>query len=85
MSGRFVVRPQARRDIQDIANYIAADSLDASDRFIEEAYRAFELLANSPLIGSARRLRREGLQGLRLWRIPRFESTSSSIGRNRTP
>jgi plasmid stabilization system protein ParE len=37
MNGRFVVRPQARRDIRDIADYIAADNLEASDRFIDEA------------------------------------------------
>ena len=73
MSGRFIVRPKARRDIRDIAAYIAADNLEASDRFIDEAYSAFALLAQMPLMGSARRFRREGLKGLRLWRIPRFE------------
>ena len=45
MRGRFLVRPQARRDIRDIANHIAADNLEASDRFIDEVYSAFQLLA----------------------------------------
>ena len=69
----FVVRPKARRDIQDVADYIAADNLEASDRFIDEAYSAFEALASMPMMGSARRFRREGLKGLRLWRIQGFE------------
>ncbi len=69
----FVVRPKARRDIQDIADYIAAENLEASDRFIDELYRAFELLSKMPRMGSARRFRREALKGLRLWRVPQFD------------
>jgi plasmid stabilization system protein ParE len=45
MKGRLVVRPKARRDITGIALYIAKDNLDASDRFIDPVYTAFE---NSP-------------------------------------
>ena len=70
MSGRFVVRPQARREIRNIADYIAAENLEASDRFIDEVYAAFQLLARMPELGSARRFRRESLKGLRLWRVP---------------
>ena len=73
MTGRVVVRPKARRDIREVADYIAADNLDASDRFIDEAHSAFELLAKMPLMGSARRFRREALKGLRVWRIAGFE------------
>jgi toxin ParE1/3/4 len=73
MSGRFVIRPKARRDIREIAGYIAADNLDASDRFIDEVYSAFHLLAGMPDMGSARRFRREGLTGLRVWRVPHFK------------
>src|SRR3982751_3382127 len=70
MSARFVVRPKARRDVREIADYIAADNLEASDRFIDEVYAAFQLLAQMPELGSARRFRRESLKGLRLWRVP---------------
>jgi toxin ParE1/3/4 len=66
MKGRYVVRPQARRDIWDIADYIAADNLEASDRFIDAAHSAFALLAQMPFMGSTRRFRRESLKGLRL-------------------
>jgi toxin ParE1/3/4 len=74
MSGGFVVRPRARRDVAEIAGYIGADNLEASDRFIDEVHRAFELLSRMPQMGSARRFRREALKGLRLWRVPHFAS-----------
>jgi toxin ParE1/3/4 len=73
MKGRYVVRPKARRDIRDIADYIAADNLEASDRFIDAVRQTFDLLATMPSMGSARRFRREGLKGLRLWRVPHFD------------
>ena len=73
MKGRYVVRPRARRDIAEIADYIATDNLEASDRFIDEVYRTFEILGAMPNMGSARRFRREGLKGLRLWRVPHFD------------
>ena len=72
MTGRFLVRPRARRDIAEIAEYVAAENLEASDRFINGVFRSFQLLASMPQMGSARRFRREGLKGLRLWRVPRF-------------
>jgi len=82
MSGRFVVRPQARRDAWQIANCIATDNLEVSDRFIHEVYAALQLLARSPQLGSARRFRREKLEGLRLWRAPtNSRNTSSCTGR----
>lgn len=68
----LVVRPQARRDIRDIADHIAAENMEASDRFLDDVYSAFQLLARMPNMGSARRFRREGLKGLRLWRVPHF-------------
>ena len=73
MRGRYVLRPKARGDIREIADHIAADNLEDSDRFIDEVFNAFQQLAGMPLMGSARRFRRPSLQGLRLWPIPRFE------------
>jgi toxin ParE1/3/4 len=73
MTPQLLVRPQARRDLADIADYIALDNLDAADRFLSESYRAFHNLAHMPHIGSGRRFRRKGLYNIRLWRIPHFE------------
>ena len=73
MKGCYLVRPKARRDIWEIADYIAADNIEASDRFLDEVQNAFQQLAGMPLMGSARRFRRPSLQGVRLWPIPHFE------------
>lgn len=35
---RFVVSPEAAQDLDDIWIYIAADNLDAADRFLEKLY-----------------------------------------------
>jgi plasmid stabilization system protein ParE len=59
MMGRFDIRPQALSDIAAIADYIATDSLRAADRFLATAFQSFGELARRPLIGSARRFRRE--------------------------
>jgi plasmid stabilization system protein ParE len=55
MTGRVLVRPRVSRDIAEIAGFIAADNLGASDRFIEAGYHAFELLGAMPHLGTARR------------------------------
>jgi toxin ParE1/3/4 len=73
MTDGFVGRPKAHSDIAGIADYIAADDLEAAERFLDEVYQAFELLARMQQMGSARRFWREGLAGIRLWRIPHFE------------
>jgi toxin ParE1/3/4 len=67
-----VVRPRVWGDLRDIALRIAEDSLETSDRFLQEAENAFARLAQMPELGSARRFRRKSLQGLRLWPLPQF-------------
>lgn len=69
---RYIVRPKARRDVAEIADYLATEDLDVSDRFIDDVQRSFEFLSTRPYTGSARRFRRPTLHGLRLWRVPNF-------------
>ena len=54
---RFVLTPDAAQDLDDIWEYIAADSLDAADRLTGELYDRILVLAATPGIG----LRREDL------------------------
>lgn len=42
-------------DLEAIWDYIAADDIDAADRWIERLLSAFELLAQNPGMGHARR------------------------------
>ena len=53
MSG-FVLHPEAYTDLNDIWDYIAADSLDAADRVIEEIYSAIKSLVSFPRRGYRR-------------------------------
>ena len=47
---RFVLSPDAAKDLDDIWEYIAADSLDAADRLIGEMYDQILVLpADRPL------------------------------------
>jgi toxin ParE1/3/4 len=47
-------RPLAADDILEIWDYIADDSLDAADRWIDRLDVQFQLLATQPLMGRAR-------------------------------
>jgi len=50
----FVLHPQAYADLDEIWEYIAADSLDAADRVREEIYEAIQSLVPFPYIGHSR-------------------------------
>lgn len=71
---RIVLRPEAERDLEEIAAYIGRDGPSAALRFLDAAQAAFEALAAAPLIGSARRFRSRRLAGVRLWPIPDFDA-----------
>jgi plasmid stabilization system protein ParE len=53
MSG-FVLHPQAYTDLEEIWEYVAADSLDAADGVREEIYQAIQSLVPFPYIGHPR-------------------------------
>jgi len=53
MSG-FVLHPEAYTDLEEIWDYIAADSLDAADQVREEIYEAIQSLIPFPHIGHHR-------------------------------
>ncbi|HEX8815014.1 MAG TPA: type II toxin-antitoxin system RelE/ParE family toxin [Terriglobales bacterium] len=50
----FVLHPGAFRDLEEIWDYIAADSMDAADRTLEEIYGAIKSLIPFPYIGHSR-------------------------------
>jgi toxin ParE1/3/4 len=53
MSG-FVLHPKAHTDLEEIWEYIAADSLDAADGVREEIYEAIQSLVPFPYVGHNR-------------------------------
>ncbi len=51
----FALSPQARRDLREIANYIAQDrSIEVADRILAEFQKTFRLLAAHPGAGHRR-------------------------------
>lgn len=74
MSLRVVRRPRARRDIVEIAVFIAADSGEASDRFLEAVEATFQALARMPRAGSRCKFRNPKFAEVRLWRVRDFEN-----------
>ena len=50
----FVLHPEAFSDLEEIWQYIAADSLDAADRVLEEIYKAIGALVRFPHQGHSR-------------------------------
>lgn len=53
MSG-YILAPDAVLDLEDIWDYIAADNLEAADRWIEKPFAAFETIGRSPGMGHER-------------------------------
>ena len=52
MGVRILRRLKAVEDTEEIADYIAQDSLDTAIRFLESAEATLSFLADSPSIGS---------------------------------
>jgi antitoxin ParD1/3/4 len=53
MSG-FILHPAAFADLEEIWEFIAADSLDAADRMLEQIYQAMRSLIPFPQVGHIR-------------------------------
>jgi toxin ParE1/3/4 len=53
MSG-FVLHPDARTDLEEIWEFIAADNLDAADRVLQEIHNAIRSLLPFPQQGHSR-------------------------------
>jgi toxin ParE1/3/4 len=78
--------PDARRDLVEIADYLAPDDLAPADRFLEAADQTFEFLASMSEIGSQWESENPALAGLRVWPVRGFKkylvfyrSTADSI------
>ena len=70
MSTPVTKTPQARRDLIELAEFIAEDSLDAAERFLHAAEQTFEILASSPQLGGVCHFRDPQAVGIRVWPRP---------------
>ena len=68
------VSPLAESDIDNYANYIAKDNIDAALRFFDAVQVAYEKIEEFPAIGSPRYSHLRSLDNARVWAIPKFEN-----------
>ncbi len=65
--------PQARRDLYEIADYIAADSYSVATRFLTAAEKTFDDIGRMPKIGRSCAFVNPHLSQLRVWSVFGFE------------
>jgi toxin ParE1/3/4 len=72
MSLTIVRSPQAKRDVLNIAYYLAETSLDKSDEFLRAIEETYRFLAETPGAGTLRDYDNPQLAGMRMWPVPGF-------------
>lgn len=72
MAMRIIRRPKAVADAEEIADYIAHDSLEASVRFLENAEATLHDLADGTKAGSLFESDNRRLRNIRLQRVAGF-------------
>lgn len=72
MKRRIVIRPEADRDLDEIANYLDWQREGLGDRFYEAARRTFEDVARLPTLGAPWKVPRPDLAEMRCATVPRF-------------
>ena len=71
---RLITSEKAKRDIEDIARYIALDSSQSAEDFRKAVSNAFELLLHTPEMGSHRGFYNPALDDLRMMRLHNFKN-----------
>src|SRR4051812_15471598 len=73
MTGRVQIRERAKLDLEEQAEYIRGNSLQAAARFLDAARQSMDALAKMPGLGSPTELPSPRLRGLRCCTIRGFE------------
>lgn len=70
----ILITPAAEEDLINIWLYIARDNEEAADRVYEAAENTFEILADSPRMGTPYHPKRSRLKGVRFFPVNKFHS-----------
>ena len=73
MTRRIFITPKASQDLDDIYNFIAQSNPDTALKFFDAARQTFSQLAKNPGIGTIYEVSKPELQGLRKWRVRKFD------------
>ena len=71
---RLITSERAKRDIEEIARYIALDSSQSAEDFRKAVSNAFERLLHTPEMGSHRGFYNPALDDLRMMRLHNFKN-----------
>ena len=66
-------KSQAKADLLEIADYIAADNPEAAEAFLDAAEATFAFIASLPSVGRTFRFQSPAAEGMRVWRVEGFE------------
>jgi toxin ParE1/3/4 len=70
------IHQAARRDLVDHFIYLAENAdLQTAERFLSNAEKSFNELAQQPSVGSPLKLHHPALSRLRKWRVKGFDTT----------
>jgi len=69
---RLLILPRAEQDLNELAEYIARDNLDAALGLYTAADLAFRRLVEMPDIGAKREYLNPRLAHLRMWPLPHY-------------
>src|ERR1041384_6075005 len=72
MNGQLHIRPDAHRDLDDIAAHIQKDNDEAAIRFLDNAAATFDMLARAAGIGTLYRVRGARFTELRCFPVRGF-------------
>ena len=73
MARCIFITPQASVDLDDTYNFIAQNNPDIALKFFDAARQTFNQLAKTPEIGAVYEVSNLKLQGLRKWRVKKFD------------
>jgi toxin ParE1/3/4 len=73
MTRRILITPKASHDLDEIYNFIGQNNPDTALNFFDAARQTFNQLAKNPGIGTIYEVSKPELQGLRKWRVKRFD------------
>lgn len=73
MSGRFVLRDEAKRDlVKHFAYLVERGEIDVARRFLSATEAAFHLLSEMPELGVQRQFKHRQLSNTRMWPVKEF-------------
>src|SRR5262245_40534158 len=67
-------KPDAIRDLTDLAEYISRDSLDAALRFLDAAEQTFDFLSEHREVGQFCSFQSPEAVGMRMWPVDGFRN-----------